>query len=79
VGGVSAALENGGAGLLVPPEDQDALVAAVLRLADDAELRARLVDRGLELARGRTLEAEAERVARFLHDPLENRTQPSRL
>jgi glycosyltransferase involved in cell wall biosynthesis len=79
VGGVAAALEDGAAGLLVPPDDEDALVEAVLRLADDAELRARLVERGLELARGRTLEAEAERVARFLHDPLDNRSQPSRL
>jgi glycosyltransferase involved in cell wall biosynthesis len=79
VGGVSAALEAGRAGVLVPPDDRDALVEAVLRLADDADLRARLVERGLELARGRTLEAEAERVARFLRDPLEKQPQPSRL
>lgn len=79
VGGVAAALEDGEAGLVVPPDDRDALVDAVLALADDAELRASLVDRGLVLARGRTLEAEAERVARFLHDPVENRSEPSRL
>jgi glycosyltransferase involved in cell wall biosynthesis len=66
VGGVGAALEQGRAGLLVPPSDREALVAAVLRLSDDAELRTQLVDRGLELARERTLEAEADRVARFL-------------
>jgi glycosyltransferase involved in cell wall biosynthesis len=70
VGGVGAALDWGRAGLLVPPDDADALVAAVLRLADDEELRARLVERGLELARERTLEAEAVRVAAFLRDPL---------
>ena len=79
VGGVGAALEGGAAGLLVPPDDRQALVEAVLRLADDADLRARLVERGLELARGRTLEAEAARVAAFLRDPLENRTPASRL
>ena len=70
VGGVAAALEEGKAGLLVPPDDKEALVDAVLRLADEPEVRARLVDRGLELARERTLEAEAERVAAFIRDPL---------
>lgn len=69
VGGVADALERGGAGLLVPPDDADALVAALLRVADDEALRERLVGRGLELARGRTLEVEASRVAAFLRDP----------
>jgi glycosyltransferase involved in cell wall biosynthesis len=66
VGGVASALEGGRAGLLVPPADLAALTAAVLRLSDDVELRAGLVARGLELARGRTLEAEALRVSEFL-------------
>jgi glycosyltransferase involved in cell wall biosynthesis len=79
VGGVATALERGGAGLLVPPDDVDALVAAVLRLTEDAELRARLVTRGLELAHGRTLEVEAGRVAAFLRDALENGPAQSRL
>ena len=69
VGGVAAALENGRAGLLVPPADLGALTAAVVRLSDDGELRSRLVARGLELARERTLEAEADRVVRFLREP----------
>jgi glycosyltransferase involved in cell wall biosynthesis len=73
VGGVASALEAGRAGLLVPPEDATALREAVERLSDDGELRARLVERGLELARGRTLEAEAGRVADFLRDRLEKR------
>ena len=77
VGGVAAALEDGGAGLLVPPDDKDALVAAVLRLAGDDELRRRLVERGLELARDRTLEAEAARVAEFLRNPLADLTPRS--
>jgi glycosyltransferase involved in cell wall biosynthesis len=68
VGGVGAALEGGSAGLLVPPADVEALSGAILRLSDDGELRARLVARGLELARERTLEAEAGRVANFLRN-----------
>jgi glycosyltransferase involved in cell wall biosynthesis len=66
VGGVRAALDGGSAGLLVPPADLEALVGAVLRLADEPDTRRGLARRGLELARDRTLEAEAGRVAAFL-------------
>jgi glycosyltransferase involved in cell wall biosynthesis len=66
VGGVEPALDGGNAGLLVPPNNRDALVEAVLRIVDDASLRDRLVARGLELARALTLESESERVAQFL-------------
>jgi glycosyltransferase involved in cell wall biosynthesis len=66
VGGVRGGLAGGDGGLLVPPADLDSLVDAVLRIADEPELRRRLAGRGLELARGRTLEAEAGRVAAFL-------------
>jgi glycosyltransferase involved in cell wall biosynthesis len=66
VGGVSEALDRGRAGLLVPPADRDALVDAVLRVADEPDLRRELVEHGLEHARERTLEAQAARVARFL-------------
>jgi glycosyltransferase involved in cell wall biosynthesis len=66
VGGVSAALDGGNAGLLVPPGKPESLVDAIGRLVEDGELRDRLVARGLELARGTTLEAEAARVARFV-------------
>jgi glycosyltransferase involved in cell wall biosynthesis len=68
VGGVRAALDDGRAGLLVPPDDLDALVAAVRRLVADRPLRSQLVQRGLDLARARTLEAEAARVAAFIRD-----------
>lgn len=66
VGGVKAALDGGAAGLVVPPGDRSALVRAVEQTAEDAPARTRRVERGLELARGRTLEVESERVARFL-------------
>lgn len=66
VGGVSAALDGGAAGLLVPPGDAAALERAIrATVADPAARRAR-VERGLELARGRTLEAQAGRVAEWL-------------
>ncbi len=69
VGGVRAALDAGRAGLLVPPSDLDALVQAIRRTASDRQLSARLVRRGLELARNITIEAEAARVAAFLAGP----------
>jgi glycosyltransferase involved in cell wall biosynthesis len=66
VGGVRSALDDGGAGLLVPPHDVDALVEAVEQIANDAALRDRLVHRGLALARDRTREAQAARAATFI-------------
>jgi glycosyltransferase involved in cell wall biosynthesis len=66
VGGVAAGLDCGRAGLLVPPADLNALVAAVRRMADERELRQGLVLHGLQLARRHTLEQEAERVADFI-------------
>jgi glycosyltransferase involved in cell wall biosynthesis len=69
VGGVRVALADGEAGLLVPSDDLEALVAATRQILDDAELRRRLVSRGLELARELTLEAQAEQVVRFIAAP----------
>ena len=43
VGGIAEVVEEGVNGLLVPPEDPDALAAALMRVAD-ASLRARLAD-----------------------------------
>jgi glycosyltransferase involved in cell wall biosynthesis len=64
VGGIRSAF--GDAALLVPPGDEDALTEAILRLDDDPPLRHRLAEAGLELARERSLEAEADRVAAFI-------------
>lgn len=68
VGGVRSILDDGQAGLLVPPADLDGLVAAIMRITDDGDLRERLSARALELARERTLEAQAARVADFIAD-----------
>jgi glycosyltransferase involved in cell wall biosynthesis len=66
VGGVRAALADGTAGLLVPPDDLDALVDAIRRISDEPELRDELVADGLEVVNELTLEAELERVAGFM-------------
>ena len=42
VPGSTDVVEDGRNGILVPPRDVDAIVAAVLRLADDSQLRSRL-------------------------------------
>jgi glycosyltransferase involved in cell wall biosynthesis len=52
----------GDAGLTVPPTDADALGAALLRLLDDAELRAELRERGLRQARRFSWRETAERT-----------------
>jgi glycosyltransferase involved in cell wall biosynthesis len=64
VGGVRAATDDGA--LLVGPGDAAAAAGALRRLRADDDARTRLVARGLELARARTLEHETARVARFL-------------
>jgi glycosyltransferase involved in cell wall biosynthesis len=70
VGGVSAMLEGGAAGLLVPPEDVDSFVEAVYRMSDDEELCKRLAARGLEIAREMTADSQAKRIASFIkRDP----------
>lgn len=71
VGGVPAALGDGRSGLLIPPADLDAAVAAVHRLAGDSQLRRRLVTEGLRSARqDETLEAQVERTAAFFRSAL---------
>lgn len=66
VGGVRAALQDGAVGLVIPPDDRDALVAAIRRLASDPEGRRVRGERGLELVRGRTLERQTGDVARYI-------------
>jgi glycosyltransferase involved in cell wall biosynthesis len=64
VGGVPAAAT--GTALLIEPDDASAAVAALERIATDSQLRDGLIEAGLERARGGTLEATSERLAKFL-------------
>lgn len=63
VGGVPEAV--GDAGLLVPPGDVSAAVAALQRVADDASLRERIVEGGVEQVLAHTTDAETRRIAEF--------------
>jgi glycosyltransferase involved in cell wall biosynthesis len=53
VGSIPDAVEDGHTGLLVPPDDDAALAAALLRLQGDSVLRVRLARSAAELARAR--------------------------
>jgi glycosyltransferase involved in cell wall biosynthesis len=68
VGGVAAALGDGTDGLLVPPSDAAAAVAAVTAVATDEDLRRRLIATGLRNAENNSLEAQLDQLAAFLRD-----------
>lgn len=67
VGGIRGAFPD--ALRLIPPGDPEAAAAAVREVVENRTLRERLIEHGLSHVRERTLEAEAERVARFLDPP----------
>jgi glycosyltransferase involved in cell wall biosynthesis len=62
-GGIPSSVTDGVDGLLVPANDPVALRAAILRVATDHALRARLVAAGLRRARQCTVESFAEAMA----------------
>ena len=64
VGGVPEGVD--GAGLLIPPGDAGAAVAALERVVEEQPVRERLIDRGLERARAHTIEEECRRLAAFI-------------
>jgi glycosyltransferase involved in cell wall biosynthesis len=64
VGGVADATD--GAGLLVPPGQTEPLVDAASRIADDADLRERLIEAGLVRAQAHTATSGLSRLAEFL-------------
>jgi glycosyltransferase involved in cell wall biosynthesis len=65
-GGIVDVIEDGASGLLVPPRDPGALAGALGRLADDADLRLRMGERGLAVARARFGAEESARRYRAL-------------
>ena len=66
IGGVAEA--SGDAALLIGPGDAEAAARALMRIAAEQDLRARLVSHGLRLAAAHTVEREAAAVAAFLTD-----------
>ncbi len=67
VGGVAEAV--GDAALLVPAGDARAAADALRRVAEDSDLRQRLLRGGLEIAAARTIESESGRLLEFLRAP----------
>jgi glycosyltransferase involved in cell wall biosynthesis/O-antigen/teichoic acid export membrane protein len=70
VGGVSELVLDGETGYLVPPDDPHALAAALRRLLDDPELRARLGARGREIAEERYDPATSARMFEAIYREL---------
>jgi glycosyltransferase involved in cell wall biosynthesis len=68
VGGVPAALAYGKRGLLVPPNDADAIAQAVSRLGADPALRAMIVEEAWEWSASETLDAQVARVVSFIEE-----------
>jgi glycosyltransferase involved in cell wall biosynthesis len=64
VGGIRDA--TGDAALLVPPGDPEGIARELARVGRDPDLRAHLVECGLETARAHTLESETTKVATFI-------------
>ena len=62
VGGIPDILQNGQAGILLPPGDTQALADAIHRTLTDTELRKHLIDKSLELARENCMENQAGRM-----------------
>jgi glycosyltransferase involved in cell wall biosynthesis len=69
VGGVSAALGDGAAGLLIPPDAAAAAVHALEALRDDPDLRNRLIGAALSTVTTETMEAQLDRLTQFILGP----------
>lgn len=66
VGSIPAFVED--AAELVPPGQASALAESISKLIHDPSLRRKLISRGLELARGNTLEIQAEEMTSIMKD-----------
>jgi glycosyltransferase involved in cell wall biosynthesis len=70
VGGIPEAIEHGRTGLLVPPSDASALAVAIVQLLRAPDVRARMGQQGLELARARFSEQSYVEQTIALYDEL---------
>jgi glycosyltransferase involved in cell wall biosynthesis len=62
--GIDRLVEDGRSGLLVPPDDPDAMASAIIRVIDDPDKAAALGRRGQDVIRTRfSLEVEADMLA----------------
>jgi hypothetical protein len=66
VGGVASALGHGMRGLLVPPRDAAAVVAALEQFRTDQELRERMIRAELQHVATQTIDAQLDRIAMFI-------------
>jgi glycosyltransferase involved in cell wall biosynthesis len=74
VGGNRELVRDGETGLLVPPEDPEALASAILRLLGDPALAARLADRGARFVRENlTVDRMVDETVRLYEDILRGR------
>ncbi|MGQ9663087.1 MAG: glycosyltransferase, partial [Kiritimatiellia bacterium] len=72
VGGIPEVVEDGRNGLLIPPEDDAALAAALIRLANDAQLRAALATAAQNTVRSAfRLKKMVERTEQIYRETLE--------
>ena len=62
VGGIPSIVKDEVTGLLIPPEQPEAIVAAVRRIMSDIDLRQRLIQNGLAYVREHTVETETARM-----------------
>ena len=75
VDGCREVLEDGSTGLLVPPQDAEALAAALARAADDAELRSRLARMARDASRRYDIRECVRRMEELYDDVLRGRPQ----
>jgi glycosyltransferase involved in cell wall biosynthesis len=66
VGGVASALGNGTRGILIPPDNVDAIVEAIGSLDQDASRRRAMIRRAWEWAASDTMDVQVPRVVSFI-------------
>jgi len=73
VDGIPEIVKDGISGLLVEPGDSKAIAESIMRIARDSELRKRLVNEGLKVAKENTLENQTGKVVTAILKLIESR------